>query len=322
MKLHKHLLIALLFFLSLTGCLDEDETEFGKFPEIPVNFESINSAYDDYNSASPYHLYHQFTYLFSSNRKSFGEEFDVVSYIVEYYYDFEAKEVVFMAEEDLISSYKDILPQINSSTNELGPFTMYSRDYLYDYLFYASDSAGNLDIHYVEHNIYNDLWNGEAISKINTEYNEAYPCFKSDQSEFFFCSDKEGVYDIYKVELSGLSVFNWLQTEDLPTWINCKALNSSKNDKCPYINGNLIVFASDREGGYGGYDLYFSVLTVDGWTEPINFGSSVNTEYDEYRPISIYASDYLNDVMFFSSNRPGGLGGFDLYYIGIPKMII
>jgi len=321
MKLYKYSLILLFVFL-LSGCLDENETQFGQFPENPENFESINSAYDDYNSAAPYDLYSQFAYLFSSNKNSSGEEFDIVSYIVEFYYDFEAEQAVFKAEEDIVSPYKEILPQINSSSNELGPFTMFSRDYLYDFVFYATDSSGNLDINYAEHNIYSDAWNNQDLEKINTENNEDNTCFKSDQSELFFCSDKEGVYNIHKVQLSGLSTTNWLQTEELPTWINCETLNSSSNDKCPYINGSLMVFASDREGGYGGYDLYFSILTIEGWTEPVNFGSGINTEYDEYRPITLYAAQYLNDVMFFSSDRPGGLGGFDLYYVGIPKMIL
>ena len=201
---------------------------------------------------------------------------------------------------------------------------MYSQDYLYDLLFYATDSSGNLDIYYLQHSVYNDNWDDASpLSKINTSYNEAYPAFNGDQDEMYFCSDSSGVYNFYKVDLSSsASVVDWLETEDLPTWIPCDVLNSTFNDKCTYINGNVMVFASDREGGYGGFDLYYSEYIDEEWSEPVNFGENINTEYDEFRPIVIYAHNYINDVMLFSSNRPGGLGGFDLYYVGIPKMIL
>ena len=98
-------------------------------------------------------------------------------------------------------------------------------------------------------------------------------------------------------------------------------LNSPNSEACPNINGILMVFTSKREGGYGGYDLYYSQLEESGWSSPVNFGPKINTEYDEFRPITFYAPKFDNDLMVFSSNRPGGLGGFDLYYVGIPKLM-
>ena len=324
MKFSQYHVLVLFFALLVSSCsIDDDEELLGQFPEEPVNFEAINSVYDDYNSASPYYLYQQFPYLFSSNRGSSGGEFDIVNFIVEYYYIEDTEEAIFDILDYGVSSYDSILTRINTSSNEFGPYIMYSRDYLYDFLFYATDSAGNLDIGYSEHSVYEDTWEDPIrLDKINTEFNEAYPSFTSDQGEMYFCSDKNGDYDIYKVGLSGYSVSTWLKTEDLPAWTNCDILNSSGEDKCPYINGNLMVFASNREGGYGGYDLYYSEFINGSWTEPINFGEKINTEYDEFRPIAIYAGYYVNDVMLFSSNRPGGLGGFDLYYVGIPKLIL
>ena len=48
-------------------------------------------------------------------------------------------------------------------------------------------------------------------------------------------------------------------------------------------------------------------------------GLEINTEFDEFRPIIDSAPYFENSVLLFSSNRPGGLGGFDLYFVGIPK---
>jgi len=97
-------------------------------------------------------------------------------------------------------------------------------------------------------------------------------------------------------------------------------LSSEFDDKCPSINNNILVFASNRAGGFGGYDLYYSFFENGNWGEPINFGSGINSEYDEFRPI--VRSDewqFDNDMMIFSSNRLGGKGGFDLYCVGIQR---
>jgi hypothetical protein len=83
--------------------------------------------------------------------------------------------------------------------------------------------------------------------------------------------------------------------------------------------GNTIVFTSNRPGGYGGFDLYYSVYSNGQWGKPVNFGNKINTAYDEYRPIATSIDGFDNNFMIFSSNRPGGKGGFDLYYVGIEK---
>jgi len=53
------------------------------------------------------------------------------------------------------------------------------------------------------------------------------------------------------------------------------------------------------------------------WTEPVNFGPKINTEYNEFRPVVGGTSDFTNLCMLFSSDRPGGKGGFDIYFTGV-----
>lgn len=81
-----------------------------------------------------------------------------------------------------------------------------------------------------------------------------------------------------------------------------------------------MVFTSNRPGGYGGYDLYYSKYKEGKWQSPVNFGNRINTKYDEFRPIVRLEDEFKNDFMLFSSNRPEGKGGFDLYYVGIDKI--
>ena len=78
-----------------------------------------------------------------------------------------------------------------------------------------------------------------------------------------------------------------------------------------------MIFTSNRPGGYGGYDLYYSVFKNGKWSSPVNFGPDINTSSDEYRPVIGYHPDFTNKFMIFSSNRPGGKGGFDLYFTGV-----
>jgi len=78
-----------------------------------------------------------------------------------------------------------------------------------------------------------------------------------------------------------------------------------------------MVFASNRAGGFGGYDLYYSRWENEQWSTPINFGEKINTSSDEFRPIVREEWEFENDIMIFSSDRQGGAGGFDLYYVGI-----
>ena len=65
-----------------------------------------------------------------------------------------------------------------------------------------------------------------------------------------------------------------------------------------------MVFTSNRPGGFGGYDLYYSVFKNGKWSSPVNFGPRINTASDEYRPLIGYHPDFTNIYMIFSSDRP------------------
>ena len=73
----------------------------------------------------------------------------------------------------------------------------------------------------------------------------------------------------------------------------------------------LLLYMSTEVGSYDN-DLYVCFLEEDGtWTEPKSLGKKINNpKYNELTPY--LASDGV--TLYFSSNRPGGLGGFDLYY--------
>jgi hypothetical protein len=90
-------------------------------------------------------------------------------------------------------------------------------------------------------------------------------------------------------------------------------LNTSQNEGAQSLssNGNYMYFtACDRPGAFGSCDIYFSSFSDGKWSEPSNVGSPVNTKSWESQP-SISAD---GKTLYFSSSRPGGFGGKDLWY--------
>ena len=73
-------------------------------------------------------------------------------------------------------------------------------------------------------------------------------------------------------------------------------------------SGHVLFFVSDAPGGRGGKDLYQVRLDGGRVGEPFPLGAEVNTSGDELFP---YAES--DSVLYFSSDRPGGLGGLDIY---------
>lgn len=94
-------------------------------------------------------------------------------------------------------------------------------------------------------------------------------------------------------------------------------VNSEFNEGAQSISadGKFLVFTiCERPENRGSCDLYFSRQVEGGeWTPARSIGRSINTEADESQP-SISADGRL---LFFSSNRPGGIGGKDLYVSGM-----
>ncbi len=75
-------------------------------------------------------------------------------------------------------------------------------------------------------------------------------------------------------------------------------------------DGDWLFFAAEIAGaGIGGFDIYKSVYTPTGWSEQENLGDSINTDFWESSP----AISPDKRALYFSSTRPGGYGGADLY---------
>ncbi|MEA1897988.1 MAG: hypothetical protein U9N53_10055 [Bacteroidota bacterium] len=325
----------LLFGLMLVVLVACPKYEYftGSFPETPTNLSGFNTEFDDYNMASPI-IGETFPLCFSTNRNSNGANYDIIYKLMTIEFSrtdgtlkvFENKDPEHYSYHENSGIIK-ALEKINTSFDEFGPYLVpmewnYNGNNYQPYFFlYSNNASGSQDIMFTQ-NLENENYvTPLEVEFLNSEFDDAYPTFNNDNSEIYFTSNREGNFSIYKVGTDNNKEILEILTDNSPALVEKDALLSSEfDDKCPFISHDLLVFTSNREGGFGGYDLYYCRLEDDQWSDPINFGNKINTEYDEFRPIVRPQWDFSNDLMLFSSNRPGGKGGFDLYYVGVDKI--
>lgn len=326
MKTLKILLFA--FIITLTSCnkiftKNDDFTYETIVTELPVNLENINSTFDDYNSNLPYPGFRYGIY-FSTNRNSSGNNFDIIhkSMDISYHPKDDILNISFVSDMDSNNEYDNkVLETINTDFDEFGPF-YFSGDDAFDYFFYANNESGNFDIKYASskkldfgtYNATGIINEPKSFVSINSGYDDMYPCIFNGNKSLVFCSNREkGVFNIYETTFKEDAINPNYQSAISQEITKVNALSSDFNDKCPFVVGNIMVFTSDREGGYGGFDLYFSQYLNGKWSQPQNLGDKINSEYDEYRPIIVPFGEFDDTMLIFSSNKPGGKGGFDLY---------
>jgi hypothetical protein len=81
-------------------------------------------------------------------------------------------------------------------------------------------------------------------------------------------------------------------------------------EACITEDGNTLIIASDRPGGFGGCDLYMIKKLPNGkWGQPMNLGPEINTKWDENFPML----DEKSNVLYFSSQGHTGMGGYDIF---------
>jgi hypothetical protein len=332
----KKVIFSLLILFTLSSCWPEflSKDKDGKFLDEVVRLDEFNSEYDDYNSNISSNKGGLSHLLFSSKRGK-KDFFNLVYFPVEFTYDDGLHLQIYKPKAghqtgyfDLYGSSPSLAAKVNGDFNVLGPKTVsFHADFPYYtsepdmlVLFYADDSEGNLDIKYVQNGNTTGI---EKLDFLNSDKDDAYPSFSSYGNKIYFCSNRGGDFDIYEASIP--------QTETMPVTLESLVkpktftlrkmdeLSSVYQDKCPYFYDNTMVFVSDRPGGKGGFDIYYSVLTDGKWSAPVNAGDRINTEHNEYRPLLPHMDSFTYNLMLFSSDRPGGKGGYDLYMTGLNK---
>jgi hypothetical protein len=327
----------------------------GVFPDTVCNLSLANSCYDDINMTLMEVNCTNFL-VFSSNRLTNGGTFDLVSNVATFSWDqvdgnFEVKTNVYELDEFV----EQMANATRTDADEFGPlffsqviWPKTGNSYEKYFLFYSDDEKGKQDVRFFE---FDRKYNSQITASFadslkkkkntvtflsNPNFNEGYISFQTDQYPLYdpyrypnttifqklvYCNDSLGNYDIFSIDIpQNIPLDSFLLQKANVTKTNLKTVNSPFNDRCPNVNQNFMVFSSNRPGGLGGYDFYYSVFENGQWGQPVNFGAPINSAYDEFRAIAVKADGYENNVLIFSSNRPGGKGGYDIYYTGIDMM--
>ncbi len=160
-----------------------------------------------------------------------------------------------------------------------------------------------------------DIWSSPSLitPTINTpKFLESTASITPDGKTIYFASDRGnglGGLDIYKTTM--LSNGSWGPPVNLGPEINTKA-----NEDAPFIHPDqkTLFFTSDGHNTMGGRDIFVTRLVGSKWSNPENMGYPVNTTVnDNY--FTLIADGTRG---YFSSDRKGGMGGQDIYYIDMP----
>jgi hypothetical protein len=153
---------------------------------------------------------------------------------------------------------------------------------------------------------------------INSSFEDFGPAISKDGLTLYFTSNRPGGFD------NSFDIwFSQRPTKD-DAWgppVNLGAvINSEASENVPALSrdGHWLFFNSSRAGGFGGaQDIWASwrVHTHDnfGWEPPINLGAGVNSAFVDVNPSYFENDEGSAPLLFFTSNRPGGPGAFDMY---------
>ncbi len=157
----------------------------------------------------------------------------------------------------------------------------------------------------------------EPIGKpIASSYWEGGACISPDGKKYFFTSERPGSLggsDIWMVQK--ISKKEWGKPENLGPVVN------SVNDEAGMFlapDGKTLFFCSNGPGSMGSYDVFKTVYDGTKWSTPVNLGYPVNSPSKEGQLTISADAKYA----YVSSDRPGGLGGNDIYKINLKDYAI
>ena len=215
----------------------------------------------------------------------------------------------------LILSF-DALAQLNTPYDEQSPvLSPNGKELYYTIANHPANTKGSRDA--------GDIWVAKfidgkwqapshLISPINNEGYNAVLGFSSDGSDMYLYghyTSTGGEANSQGISVSKKVNDEWTipKNEVVPSFLN-KSISSGG-----YITPDKKIFIYSAEGrafdSFGNEDIYVSFNRDGAWTEPLNLGSTINTTAQELSP----GISFDGKRLYFSSNKPGGFGGFDIY---------
>jgi len=171
-----------------------------------------------------------------------------------------------------------------------------------------------------------DIWVSRRASKsdpweepvnlgppVSTSDDEGDAITSANGLTLYFCRDARGgaLHDLF-VTTRATKQGRWGPPVNLGPTVNSSGIDS---EPCILADNLVLLFMSDRPGGFGGSDIYITRRSAidQPWSKPLNLGPTVNSPMEDWHPC--VSPD--GSTLIFQSDRPGGLGDFDLWQVPI-----
>ncbi|MFO8055576.1 MAG: OmpA family protein [Bacteroidales bacterium] len=202
----------------------------------------------------------------------------------------------------------------NTGGNEGAMYISPDRSFLLFAACHRPDGLGSCDL-YISYRKGNSWTKPENMGeRVNSRKWDSHPTIAGDNKTVYFISTRNGGLggaDIWKTKLKDDG--SWAYPQNLG-----KTINTRRDEYYPFIHpdNNTLYFSSAGHTGMGGLDFYMSRKNdKDQWNEPVNLEYPVNTYRDELG-LQVNAE---GEIAFFSTDRLGGEGRFDIFSFELPE---
>ncbi|PJZ71090.1 hypothetical protein CH373_00775 [Leptospira perolatii] len=200
---------------------------------------------------------------------------------------------------------------INTDLNEFGIHLSADGNSMY---YYSKRRNSNYTDLYKSSRQGQEWTRGEELDEINSQFDDQSPFVLDSEDRILFSSNRDGSFefklgsgkigvsrDLY---LSKKTEQGWSISTRLPLTINTPEIEEN-----PYLVGNRLYFTRYPFGNVGESDIFASDYVQGNWGRAFRLPDPINTDYVEI------AATFSKDgkSIYFSSNRPGGFGGLDIY---------
>ncbi|MCP4262176.1 MAG: hypothetical protein GY774_32440 [Planctomycetes bacterium] len=202
-------------------------------------------------------------------------------------------------------------PTVNSSSGEGAPSI--SADGLE--LYFTSLRDGWADLWITKRESTDDDW-GEPVNlglTVNSSHWDGESGISADGLELYFASDRPGGFGGVDLWVTRRATKDdpWEEPVNLGPNVNTSV---DDTDVCISTDGLSLYIESYRSGGHGRNDLWVSTRKTKNhsWGIPMNLGPAVNSSVSDGAP-SILSDGRILFFSDYSSPRPGGFGGTDIW---------